>query len=60
MAVQAPPGATAIWFGGQGDIPRLRYAIFVRASTVHSSRPTAKGCLMAASISLTQAVNLTA
>lgn len=34
MAVQAPLGGTAIWCGGQDDIPCLRNGIFVRARQV--------------------------
>lgn len=35
MALRAPAGATAIWFGGQDDIPCLRDGIFERARQVH-------------------------
>lgn len=59
MAAQAPPGATALCFGGQDDIPCLRDGRFVRARQVRPLRATAKGCLMAASVPLTQAVKLT-
>ncbi len=59
MAVQTPPGATATWFRGQDDIPSLTDSIFVRARQVHPSGATAKACLMAVGIPLTQAVNMT-